>query len=126
MKYEKVREQERQFKAVTSLSVVEFDKLLLLFRPKLEKYLKQYTLNGKQRTRKYSPRTDFDMSAENLLFFILVYHKNNTLQEMHAAMFGLTQDMCNKLIHILYPLLHKSLEEYRPAEVENIRKRGNI
>jgi hypothetical protein len=54
------------------------------------------------------------LSEAELLFFILFYHKNNPLQEAIAASFDLTQDLANKLIHILMPLLNKSLSQWKP------------
>lgn len=128
MNYTRVRQNPTQFKAVTSLSLDEFDELLDLFAPRWNSYIRKFTLSGKPRLRKYSPKGDFDMSEENLLFFIMVYLKNNSLQETHAAMFGLTQDMCNKLIHILHPLVNKSLEKFRPEtnamRIDNVIKEG--
>jgi hypothetical protein len=96
------------------MTLKEFDGLLPLFAQKWDSYIRKFTLSGKPRTRRYSPKGDFDMSEENLLFFIMVYLKNNNLQETHAAMFDMKQDMCNKLIHILHPIVNKSLEQYRP------------
>ena len=46
----------------------------------------------------------------------MTYLKNNTLQEVHAGMFDMKQDMCNKLIHILHPIVCKCLEEFRPID----------
>ncbi len=114
MNYEKIRLNEAQFRAMTSMTLKEFDGVLPLFSSRWEMYIRKFTLDGKPRMRKYSPKGSFDMRDENLLFFIMVYLKNNTLQETHAAMFDMKQDMCNKLIHILHPIVNKCLEEYRP------------
>ncbi|NRA49629.1 MAG: hypothetical protein HRU12_10900, partial [Phaeodactylibacter sp.] len=44
------------------------------------------------------------------------YHKTAGLQEYHAASFGLGQDMCNKWIHVLTPLLEKAVSQWRPGQ----------
>ena len=36
------------------------------------------------------------------------------MQEFFAAAFGLNQSVCNKWIHLLSPILDKSIEDYRP------------
>lgn len=117
MDYLKIRQNLKQFKALTSLSPEEFDRLLNLFEVEWESWITKFTLSGKPRTRKYVPKKDglIDSTGEKL-FFILCYHKTATLQEYHAASFGMEQDMCNKWIHILTPLLEKAVARWEPGK----------
>jgi Helix-turn-helix of DDE superfamily endonuclease len=116
MNYEKIRSSPKQFKALTSLTVEEFDALLQIFSPIWSSSIRHFTLSGKIRQQMYSPKSDqLLINDEQKLFFILYYYKNNPLQEAMAASFDMKQNMTNKLIHILMPLLHKSLFKWKPS-----------
>lgn len=122
MKYEEVKTNPKQFRGVTGLSISDFEALSPDFEQEWMSWLRQYTLNGKPRRRRYSPKSDqVPQSSDELLFFILVYLKNNMLQETMAAIFNMKQDMVNKLIHILHPILQKALKKSAPiSEVSRI------
>jgi Helix-turn-helix of DDE superfamily endonuclease len=76
-------------------------------------YIERYTLSGRLRQRKYSPRQEDGLSTDaEKLFFILYYLKNMPSQEALAASFDLEQDMANKWIHILSPILEKALKKF--------------
>lgn len=116
MDYEKIRLNEKQFLSLTSLKVSEFDELLSIFSSNWERFIHKFKLDGKPRLKKYTPKSSTGLNRiEDKLFFILVYLKNNPLQEFHAASFNIEQDMCNKWIHILTPLANKSLSAYKAA-----------
>lgn len=114
--YQEIRKNTKQFQSLTSLSVEEFDELIPLFDDAWTTFIYRYKLDGTPRVRKYSPKdTDTLATVEEKLFFILIYQKNNPLQEFLAASFGLTQDMTNKWIHALSLLLIKAMKQYRPS-----------
>jgi hypothetical protein len=116
MKYFKIRENKKQFLALTTLTVGEFDELLPRFEVSWDAFIKRYKLDGTPRVRKYTPKDPTVLgSIDEKLFFILYYQKNNPLQEALAAAFDMDQDMANKWIHALTPILQKSLKEYRAA-----------
>lgn len=116
MDYQKIRQNPKQFLSLTSLSVEEYDALSARFSLLWDSFIYKFTLDGKPRKRKYVPKSlDGLNTNDEKLFFILIYQKNNPLQEYHAASFGLTQDMTNKWIHLLSPLLSKALDEYKAA-----------
>lgn len=117
MNYEAIRKNPKQFLSVTALTVENFDLLLEVFELNLENTLNSITFNGKPRKNKYTARKkDILPTPEIKLFFILSYLKNNSLQEHHAASFNMTQDICNKWIHFLTPIVKQSLKEYLPKE----------
>ena len=127
MNYQKIRQNEKQFLSLTSLTVTEFDELLSPFELAWNTFIHKFTLDGKPRTRKYVPKSSNGInSIEVKLFFILCYQKNNPLQEYIAATFDIEQDMCNKWIHILSPLLDKSLEKFKAARTEKELEKKTI
>ena len=80
--YEKARNNPRQFKALTSLSVEKFDILLPTFESKWEDFIQKYNLDGTPRLRKYVPKNEKQLPAvEDKLFFLLclelfqIFHK---------------------------------------------------
>lgn len=115
MQYIKARQNERQFKALTSLSLAQFDALLPIFECKWEDFIEKYNLDGTLRMRKYVPKNEKQLSTvADKLFFILFYQKTNSLQEVVASFFDLDVSMVNKWIHVLSPILDKSLEKHAP------------
>lgn len=122
MNYKTALNNPKNFKAITSLSIEEFQMLIPKFEEIVDDYFAKKTFSGKPRTRKYVPKkTNILPSIEDKLFFILIFMKNNILQELHAAHFDMTQDMCNKWIHILMPLCLKLLEEHIPTtKIEDV------
>ncbi|MGL4632000.1 MAG: transposase family protein [Leadbetterella sp.] len=115
--YEKARNNPRQFKSLTSLSIEKFDILLPTFESKWESFIEKYNLDGTLRFRKYVPKNEEQLpTVADKLFFLLYYKKVHPLQEALAFQFDLTVPMANKWIHILTPILNKSLEKYIPKE----------
>lgn len=123
MQYLKIRQNERQFKALTSLSVEQFDMLLPIFEFKWEDFIDKFNLDGTPRMRKYVPKNEKQLpTVADKLFFVLFYQKTNSLQEVLAAHFDLDVSMVNKWIHILSPILDKSLEKYAPkSRIEDVK-----
>jgi len=120
--YEKARKNPRQFKSLTSLSIEKFDILLPTFESKWETFIDKYNLDGTPRLRKYVPKNEKQLpSIGDKLFFLLFYKKTHCLQEVMAFQFELDVSMVNKWIHILTPILSKSLEKYIPkAKIEDV------
>jgi hypothetical protein len=88
--------------------------LLALFRFEYDDWSKRFQFNGRPRTNRYSPRRGSILPTyEDKLYFGLVYLKNNPLQEYHAASFHMKQDMCSKWLHVLLPIIEKSLRLYQ-------------
>lgn len=116
LNYLQLRNKPAQFRSITSLSVEDFDHLLPLFVGQWEYFITRYNLDGSPRNRSYTPRDPNTLATvEEKLFFILAYQKHASVQAFFAAAFDLSQDMANKWIHILSPLLNAALKFYRPA-----------
>ncbi|MGJ1014505.1 transposase family protein [Bacteroides salyersiae] len=113
MNYNDHKNNSKSFRALTGLDHVQFIHLLPYFEAAHDDYLSEYELNGKRCGNrrsfciyKNSPLPD----VSERLFFILVYLKNNPLQEYHAACFGMGQKHCNTFVHCLSHILRLSLE----------------
>lgn len=111
MKYRKIKRNPQQFLSLTGLEIAEFEALSKEFEVDLNNYLSKFTFLGKERIRVYKPRkTSLLPTAHEKLFFILIFLKNNPLQEHHAASFGMSQPKANLFIHKLVPLLRITLK----------------
>lgn len=113
MKYIEHKDNPKSFRALTGLTHIQFSHLLPYFEAAHADYLSAHELNGNRRSNrrgfciyKNSPLPD----VSERLFFILVYLKNNPLQEYHAACFGMDQKQCNTFVHRLNHILRLSLE----------------
>ena len=122
MNYENVRNRLSQFESVTGLKVEEFDHLLSVFRGKWRNYYRIHNIEGKKRKTPFmnaDKPTKSLPSVEEKLFFILVYLKNYSLQEMLAASFGFSQSQASKWKKALCPLLHASLDTLNMLPTRN-------
>ena len=124
MNYFKIRKRTKQFESVTGLKVEEFDKLFPTFSAQWRNFYRIHRING---TKREAPLINPDKatktlpSTEEKLFFILVYLKNYTLQEMLAASFDFSQSQASKWQKILTPLLQQTLKKLNmtPARTGN-------
>lgn len=113
MNYSNIRQRAKQFESVTGLKVEEFDQLLSVFSGKWRNFYRIHTIEGKKRK---GPMMNPDKPTKSLptveekLFFILVYLKNYSLQEMLSASFGFSQSQASKWKKALCPLLFDSLD----------------
>lgn len=111
MKYDKLKKNTVQFLSLTGFRIDEFEAFLPYFKDEWEDYYSLFTLAGKPRDRiSYNRKTSKIPQIGDKLLFILVYLKNNPLQEHHGATFEMTQPQCNNLIHLLMDILLKTLK----------------
>ncbi len=113
MNYSDIRQRKRQFESVTGLQVDEFDFLYEEFAVRWKKFYRYHTVEGLKRKHPLNnpaKETKTLPSIAEKLFFILVYLKNYSLQEMLAASFGFSQGNASKWVNILQPVLQDSLK----------------
>lgn len=111
MRYIDFKDKASQLKSLLGLDKELFELLYSSFDLKWHNYISHYTLKGKLRTRSYRKRKDeVFASSEDYLFFVLHYLKANSIQEHHAACYGLTQPQANVWLHLLLKLLHQTLQ----------------
>ena len=111
LNYETIKNNPKQFLALTSMRIQEFNYLADEFEPHWENYFRYYTLKGERRKnpgfKEYS--NGCLPGASNKLFFLMVYLKTYPLQQFQAALFGITQGKTSRMVKILQPILDKTL-----------------
>ena len=123
MKYADYQNNEKSFRSLTGYSHEQFLALLPCFEEAHNEYLTNYDMKGKYRNGQRSfiiyKNSPLPTVADRL-FFIMVYLKNNPLQEYHAACFGMDQKHCNSFIRVLYRILEQCLRDadVMPAETQ--------
>lgn len=110
--YTTLKDNPRQFLAMTSLTVKEFEALLPVFA---EAYAatqsREHTPSGQVRQRQAGGGRKAKLrTIEDKLVFILVYQKTYPLQTAQGIQFGLGQAQANEWIHRLLPILNQALE----------------
>ena len=123
LKLDKIRKNPAQFLSLTGFSSKEFDELALEFRIEWNQYSSHFTLKGKPRQRIALPRkTNVLPGHHDKLLFILVYLKTFPLQEIQADTFSMTQPQANFWIHLLSPILLKTLKRLKELPERNNQK----
>jgi Helix-turn-helix of DDE superfamily endonuclease len=61
-------------------------------------------------------------TAEDRLFFLLVYLKTNCLQVIHGELFGMGQQKANQWIHTLLPVLLAALRDLGDAPARTMEQ----
>ncbi len=109
--YESLKKNEPLFLSLTSLTVEEFEKLILSFEKAWEDYqAEQESARPTQRKRrKGGGRKGALQKTEDKMLFILVYFKVYPLQVVQGVMFGMSQPQANYWIGVLSPILQKAL-----------------
>src|SRR3954468_16562368 len=114
LSYEVVKSNRQQFLSLTGMEVGGFDALHQTYQKQWNKYIKAYTVAGEKRTRAHRKRSDGVLEqTEDQLLFVLHYLKSNSIQEHHAATYGMRQSQCNMWLHLLLRLLHQSLADLK-------------
>ncbi len=124
LRYSDICNDEREFLAMTGLTVDEFNAVLPYFRDCFEEHLQTNTIDGYERqNRRYSlyRNRTFPTSADMLLF-ILVYFKQYPTQTLLGRLFGMKQPQANRWIHLLHPILNTALARVgcRPERMERV------
>jgi hypothetical protein len=123
MKYIDYQNNENSFRSLTGYSHKQFEALLPYFECTHNEYFTLYDMDGNYRDgrRSFTIYKNSPLpTVSDRLFFLLVYLKNNPLQEYHAACFGMGQKHCNSFIHVLYGILEQCLRDadVMPAETQ--------
>ncbi len=123
LKLDTLKKNPVQLLSLTGFSPQEFDQLAAEFRIEWEDYSTHFTLEGKPRQRKALPRkTSVLPGYQDKLLFLLVYLKTFPLQELQAATFSMTQPQANFWIHLLNPILRKTLKRLQELPERNSQK----
>lgn len=109
--YDAVATDPARVQALTSVTVEEFADLVVPFEAAFQERMAEWTLEGKRRkNRRYTPYANSPLpTAEDRLFFILSYLKENPTQTYHGYLFDLPQCKVNQWVHTLFPVLRTAL-----------------
>jgi hypothetical protein len=121
--YNSLSQNIRQFNAVVGLDLETFIYLNLYFEDQLEIHDKEFTILGKPRTRSFSVRKNSNFkSSEDKLCFILMYLKNNSLQQTLASSWGMLQPRANVWIQVLLKVLLETLKDLNFVPASNAQE----
>jgi hypothetical protein len=129
MKYTDYQNNEKSFRSLTGLSLEQWKALLPYFEEARNEYLTNYDMDGNYRNgrRSFTIYGNSPLPAvADRLFFILVYLKNNPLQEYHAACFNMDQKHCNSFIHVLHRIPEQCLRDADVMPAETRKEFSNL
>ena len=125
--YQHAQRNPRHFKSLTSLDISAFEQLFVQFDSVVDHHLTHFTLTGKVRQRRSTVKADsVFQTRQDMLLFILMYLKNNPLQDYHASQFGITQPQANRWIHLTLDWLWETLARLKELPARSDQALSNV
>src|SRR5882762_9309909 len=117
-----VQSRPTEFLDFTSLTLDEFQQLVLPFEAAFQAHMAVWRLDGKPRTaRQFAVYSNCPLpTPEDRLFFILAYIKTYSLQVAQGRLFGMGQSKANQWIHVLLPVLLAALRTLGDAPARSL------
>ena len=111
-----------EFLDFTSVTLDEFQQLVLPFEAAFQAHMAAWRLDGKPRTaRRFSVYQNCPLpTPEDRLLFILTYVKTYSLQVVQGRLFGMGQSKANQWIHVLLPVLLTALRSLGDAPARSL------
>ena len=108
--------------ALTGFEPNEFNELLLHFQKALEEHLKQFTVDGNVRGGKaFSDYKNALLpTTEDKMLFVLIFIKQNLVQEVMGALFDMSQPKVNEWLKILMQVLQVALRHSGDAPCRSV------
>ena len=109
--FQDLKDRPDAFLSLTGYTLEEFIELSPHFSCCFLEYMRTHTLDGKLRkNRRYKPyKNSRFASQEDMLLFILMDLRDAPKQVLLGELFGMSQPLANKWIHLLLPILNKAL-----------------
>jgi len=109
---------------LTSLTREEFAAVVGPFEAAFTAHMTLWRFDGQpRRTRRYTTYANCPLpTAEDRLFFLLVYLKTYPLQVVQGRLFGLPQGKTNQWIHVLLPVLREALRQLGDAPSRSLEE----
>jgi len=128
LNYDNLIEKTSRFKSATGLSKEEFDFLVATFEDEWNRFIGNYTFEGKPRVRKRKVRKNSTFkSVPDMLIFILYDYRHNPTQDFMGLHFNLTQPKVALWIKVLEPILERSLKKLKLLPTrENIKMNDEL
>src|SRR6266851_3509114 len=122
LQFTDVQDRPMEFLDLTSLTLDEFQQLVLPFEAAFQAHMAAWRLDGKPRTaRQFAVYQNCPLpTPEDRLFFILTYLKTYSLQVVQGRLFGMGQSKANQWIHALLPALLVALRTLGDAPARSL------
>src|SRR5262245_21094472 len=122
VRFADVQSRPTEFLDFTSLTLDEFQLLVLPFEAAFQAHMAAWRLDGKPRTaRRFSVYQTCPLpTPEDRLFFLLTYLKTYSRQVVQGRLFGMRQSKANQWIHILLPALLAALRTLGDAPARSL------
>src|SRR5919109_645640 len=122
LQFTDVQSRPTEFLDMTSLTLDEFQQLVLPFEAAFQAHMAAWRLDGKPRTvRRFSVYQNCPLpTPEDRLLFILAYVKTYSLQVVQGRLFGMGQSKANQWIHVLLPVLLAALRALGDAPARSL------
>jgi hypothetical protein len=117
-----VQDRPTEFLDLTSLTLDEFQQLILPFEAAFQTHMAAWRLDGQPRTaRRFTVYNNCPLpTPEDRLLFILAYVKTYSLQVVQGRLFGMGQSKANQWIHVLLPVLLAALRTLGDAPARSL------
>src|SRR5918911_1331348 len=111
-----------EFLDLTSLTLEEFQQLILPFETAFYAHMAAWRMDGKPRTaRRFTVYQNCPLpTPEDRLLFILTSIKTYALQVVQGRLFGMVQSKANRWIHVLLPVLLAALRSLGDAPARSL------
>ncbi len=122
VRFTDVQERPTEFLDLTSLTLDEFQQLVLPFEVAFQARMAAWRMDGKPRTaRRFTVYKNCPLpTPEDRLLFILVYLKTYALQVVQGRLFGMVQGKANQWMHVLLPVLLAALRALGDAPARSL------
>ncbi len=122
LQFTDVQDRPMEFLDLTSLTLDEFQQLILPFEAAFQAHMAAWRLDGKPRTaRQFSVYKNCPLpTPADRLFFLLTYLKTYSLQVVQGRLFGMGQSKANQWIHVLLPALLAALRTLGDAPARSL------
>src|SRR3989442_6179322 len=122
LQFTDVQDRPMEFLDLTSLTLDEFQQLVLPFEAAFHAHMATWRLDGKPRTaRQFSVYKNCPLpTPADRLFFLLAYVKTYSLQVVQGRLFGMGQSKANQWMHVLLPALLAALRTLGDAPARSL------
>jgi hypothetical protein len=122
LRFTELQTRPMEFLDFTSVTLDEFQQLVLPFEDAFHARMAAWRMDGKPRTaRRFTVYKNCPLpTPEDRLLFILVSLKTYALQVVHGRLFGMVQGKANQWIHVLLPALLAALRTLGDAPARSL------
>src|SRR5215468_7005436 len=122
VRFTELQSRPMEFLDFTSLTLNEFQQLVLPFETAFQTRMAAWRMDGKPRTaRRFTVYKNCPLpTPEDRLVFILVSLKPSALQVVHGRLFGMGQSKAHQWMHVLLPVLLAALRTLGDAPTRSL------